>query len=139
MRDLSPSPLDMTYAVLASNATMPRKSSASPSATCRRCQVLPSSSDFRITPFEPEAQTTTTGALFSSGLMAMLMPRKLVSMPLVCTFHQCASAGSLKRSESTKTSSEYHLAGIVNLFVVPRRQVLEYLSALHDEGHATNG
>src|SRR6202453_5410690 len=91
MRDLSPSPLDITSAVLASNATMLRKSSASPPATCRRFQVLPSSLEKRITPFEPQAHTTTCCPV-ESGLSSALAPRKLVSIPLVCTDHDTPSA-----------------------------------------------
>jgi hypothetical protein len=84
MRDLSPSPLDITKAVFASKATMLRKSSESPPVTCRRFQLLPRSFEKRITPFEPQAQTTTCSPV-ESGLSAALTPRKLVSIPLVCT------------------------------------------------------
>src|SRR5271163_1272395 len=84
MRDFSPSPLDITSAVFASNATMLRKSSASPPATCSRFQVLPRSLEKRITPLEPQAHTTTCWSV-ASGLSAALTPRRLVSIPLVCT------------------------------------------------------
>src|ERR1700677_81883 len=97
MRDLSPSPLDITSAVLASNATMLRKSSASPPATCRRFQVLPSSLEKRITPFEPQAHTTTCCPV-ESGLSSALTPRKLVSIPLVCTDHDTPSAAFTPRA-----------------------------------------
>src|ERR1700677_259330 len=98
MRDLSPSPLDITSAVLASNATMLRKSSASPPATCRRFQVLPSSLEKRITPLEPQAQTTICCSPAESVLPAALTPRKLVSIPLVCTDHDTPSAAFTPRA-----------------------------------------
>src|SRR5580704_16089661 len=101
MRDLSPSPLDITSAVFASTATMPRKSRVSPPATCRRFQDLPSSLEKRITPFEPQTHTTMGCGLCASGpantdatpaASAALTPRRLVSIPLVCTDQWTSSA-----------------------------------------------
>src|ERR1700683_261757 len=97
MRDLSPSPLDITRAVFASMATMLRKSRASPPATCRRFHVLPRSLEKRITPFEPHAHTTTCCPV-ESGLSAALTPRKLVSIPLACTDHDTPSGAFPSRA-----------------------------------------
>src|SRR5579864_3306304 len=118
---------------------MPRKSRVSPPSTPNRCQVLPSSSDFRITPFEPEAQTTGTGTPFSPGALVMLTLRRLVSMPLVCTFHHCASAGTAKKSKSNKTGKEKTLGFIARSFTLPRCQIHDDFSAFHDENNAAYG
>src|SRR5580692_1439501 len=66
---------------------MLRKSSVSPPCTRRRCHVLPISFDCKITPFDPEAQTTGARAWRESGNSAMLTPRKFVSIPLVRKVH----------------------------------------------------
>src|SRR5207302_5419068 len=111
MRDFSPSPLDITYAVVALKATIPRKSSASPPVTCRRFQVSPSSVDFRITPFEPEAHTTHAETPFALDAGATLTPRRFVSIPLVCTFHHRASRGALKSNKTRRKRITRILAG----------------------------
>jgi len=95
--------------VVALKATMPRKSSASAPATGKRCQVVPVSSERRITPFEPDAQTTGTGAPFASGVKTALTPRRFESRPLVSTFHHCASAGKTK----SKKRKAVRMAGIL--------------------------
>src|ERR1700688_734021 len=94
MRDLSPSPLDITKALLASNATTLLKSSASPPTTCTRFQLLPKSVDSRITPFDPQAHTAMCSVPSESRDPAALTPRKFVSIPLVCTDHDTTSAAA---------------------------------------------
>src|ERR1700691_6290364 len=64
---------------------MLRKSSVSPPATCSRVHSLPVRGDLKITPLEPEAQTTEVGAPLESEKCATLTPRKFVSIPDVCT------------------------------------------------------
>src|ERR1700683_3632815 len=64
---------------------MPRKSSESPPETCRRFQFLARSLEKRITPLEPLAHTAMCSAPVASTEPAALMPRRLVSMPVVCT------------------------------------------------------
>src|ERR1700731_2610167 len=98
MRDLSPSPLDITKALLASNATMPRKSRASPPATCTRFQVLPKSVERKIPPFEPQAHTAICSVPSESTDPAALTPRKFVSIPLVCTDQDTLSAANQPRT-----------------------------------------
>src|SRR6202034_1848608 len=94
MRDWSPLPLDITYARFASKATMLRKSSESPSATWRRFQVLPRSLEKSMTPLEPLAHTVMWSAPFASTVFAAVMPRRLVSIPLVCTDQLTSSVPS---------------------------------------------
>src|SRR5689334_4151136 len=118
---------------------MPRKSSVSPSLTCRRCHVLPSSSDFRITPLEPEAQTTGTGTPFVSGVYAALTARRSVSMPLVCTFHQDFSAGVPTTRKSNAAKRKKALVVIGGSFASVCRLVHEDFYAFHDEDDAAHG
>src|ERR1700692_1991534 len=94
MRDLSPSPLDITKALFASKATMPRKSSASPPATCTRFQFLRKSVERKIPPSEPQAHTAMCSVPSESTDPAALTPRKFVSIPLVCTDHDTPSAAA---------------------------------------------
>jgi hypothetical protein len=94
MRDLSPSPLDITNAKFASNATMLRKSSASPPATCTLFQLLPKSVESRITPFEPQALAAMCSVPSESTRPAALTPRKFVSILLVCTDHDTPPAAA---------------------------------------------
>src|SRR5437763_9259642 len=82
MRDLSPWPLDMRYATLSSNATIPRKSSSGRPGTERQVQVAPSSSERRIISCEPEAQMAMCPV---AEILAAAMPRKLVSTPVLRT------------------------------------------------------
>src|SRR5690348_18342601 len=69
---------------------MPRKSSVSPPGTRRCCQELPSSSERRTTPLEPQAQTTDLRADLDAR--ATEMPRRFESALEVKTFHCCAEA-----------------------------------------------
>src|ERR1700683_4403997 len=117
MRDLSPSPLDITRAAFASNATMLRKSRASPPATCSRFQLLPRSLEKRITPFEPHAHTTTCWPV-ESGLSAALMPRKLVGSSLLGALNHGAPAVALHNIAATavKVSVRMRIPRILTIF-----------------------
>src|SRR5271156_4955561 len=64
---------------------MLRKSSESPPEICMRFQLLPRSLEKRTTPLEPLAHTVMCCVPSASTELAALMPRKLVSMPVVCT------------------------------------------------------
>src|ERR1700734_2477987 len=90
---------------------MPRKSSWCPPATCRRFQVLPVSFETRITPLEPQAHTPIRSSgespewpvaiAFDNG--AALTPRRLGSIPLVCTDHDTPSAAFTSRASATSS------------------------------------
>src|SRR5580693_8965332 len=73
---------------------MLRKSSESPPETCRRFQLLPRSLEKRTTPLEPLAHTAICSAPSAPTEPAALMPRRLVSMPVLCT-DQETSSGAL--------------------------------------------
>src|SRR5208282_2320944 len=90
MRDLSPGPMESTYATRSSIAAMPRKSRVSAPCTWRRFQLFPASVERRMTPFDPETHTTGVSLAFGSEEYAALTPRRFVSVPLVCTVHHCA-------------------------------------------------
>src|SRR5579859_6779985 len=104
MRDFSPLPMEIAYAMFASSPAIPRKSSASPPATCSRFHVLPLSSERRITPLEPEAQTAIVPSP-SGETSTALTARRLVSMPLVWTVHHWARATPGKTRETAKTQA----------------------------------
>src|SRR5256886_4845705 len=86
--------------MFALHPAIPRRSSASPTVTWSRFHVSPSTTDLRITPFEPDAQTTDPGTPLASGVSATLTPRRLVSIPLVCSFHHCACTLAQDNRES---------------------------------------
>src|SRR5260370_41545310 len=97
---------------------MPRKSSESPPATCNLFHVSPFSTDFRMTPFEPDAQTTRTRA--ARGFGPALTPRRFVAIPLVCTFHDCATAEGWKKRKSRVRKRKKLLGAIVDPFILFR-------------------
>src|ERR1700693_1839355 len=84
---------------------MLRKSSLSPPATESRFQVAPLSFDCRITPLDPEAQITGAEPPGPGPEnVAMLTPRKFVSIPLVCTDHcEDSSTAEQRKIDAPRT------------------------------------
>src|SRR5271155_38049 len=71
---------------------MPRKSSASPPATCTLFHVFPLSVVFRIAPFDPQTQATACLGPGACFVRAILTPRKFVSTPVDCWDHNMTAA-----------------------------------------------
>src|SRR6266581_3989499 len=89
-----------------------------------------------ITPCEPDAHTTPTRAV--RGLSTVLTPRRFVSIPLVCTFHQCTCARPSPGNRSRRVTERRVFAVIARSFVLSCRKILKYSPAFHDEDHAAN-
>ena len=68
-------------------------------------------------------QTAHEGVSFALRLCATLTPRRFVSIPLVCTFHDCASAEALKRLKRKKSNvakNKEDLVAIAPIWFAPQ-------------------
>src|ERR1700683_543136 len=108
---------------------MLRKSSVSPPGTRSRCHVLPTSFDCKITPFDPEAQTTGAGAGRESVNSAMLTARRFVSIPLLCTVQNGGSLTPAARKIAAATTTK---RGISNC--ARRLRISRILAAVRPNG-----
>src|SRR5579863_2070269 len=89
MRDLSPGPLLIRYAVVALSARTPRKSRLSAPGTLPDCQVAPPSRVHNQTPPAPLAQATFA--------LTALIPRREAVVPLVWSTQVWAKAAVAMR------------------------------------------
>src|SRR5215467_4103553 len=93
MRDFSPGPMLIRYALRSSNARMPRKSSDSAPGTLEACHVLPPSTVRSHVPPVPLAQTTRS--------FTALTPRRDAVVLLVCGIQLWAKEAAVKSRVAT--------------------------------------